>query len=92
MFGDGAPCLDNLVSGQESLSVTSAGAWWVAIGNKLYTGTLAGPAGKDVSLPGGAQACSVTASGATVYVAIDPSGSCWTPAGFLRSTDSGTSW
>jgi pyrimidine deaminase RibD-like protein len=92
VFGDGAPCLDNLVSGQESLSVTSAGAWWVAIGNKLYTGTLAGPAGKDVSLPGGAQACSVTASGATVYVAIEPKGSCWTPTGLLRSTDSGTTW
>ena len=63
---------DNLVSGQESLSVTSDGAWWVAIGNKLYTGTLAGPAAKDVSLPGGAHACSVTASGASVYVAIEP--------------------
>ena len=92
VFGNGAPCADNLASGQESLSVTSDGAWWVTIGNKLYTGTLAGPAAKDVSLPGGAQACSVTASGATVYVAIDPSGSCWTPAGLLRSTDSGTSW
>ena len=72
MFGNGAPCADNLASGQESLSVTSDGAWWVTIGNKLYTGTLAGPAAKDVSLPGGAQACSVTASGATVYVAIEP--------------------
>ncbi|MGA2806191.1 MAG: hypothetical protein ABSF89_17700 [Acidimicrobiales bacterium] len=27
VFGDGAPCADNLASGQESLSVTSDGTW-----------------------------------------------------------------
>lgn len=64
----------------------------MAIGNKLYTGTLSVPAAKDVSLPGGAQACSVTASGSSVYVAIEPESSCWTPAGLLRSTDSATTW
>jgi hypothetical protein len=92
VFGDGAPCADNLASGQETLSVTSDGAWWVTIGNKLYTGTLAGAAAKEVSLPGGTHACSVTASGSSVYVAIEPSGSCWTPTGLLRSTDSGMTW
>jgi len=92
VFGNGAPCADNLASGQETLSVTSDGAWWVAIGNKLYTGTLAGAAAKEVPLPGGTHACSVTASGSSVYVAIEPSGSCWTPTGLLRSTDSGMTW
>ncbi len=76
VFGNGAPCPDTLLSGQESLSVTSDDAWWVAIGNKLYTGTLVSPAAKEVSIPGGAHACSVTARRTTVYVAIEPSGSC----------------
>jgi hypothetical protein len=92
VFGNGAPCFDNLATGQESLSVTSDGAWWVAIANKLYTGTLVSSSAKDVSIPGGAHACSVTASGSTVYVAIETNGSCWTPTGLLRSTDSGTTW
>ena len=92
VFGNGAPCLDNLVTGQESLSVTSDAAWWVAIGYKLYRGTLVSPAAKDVSIPGGAHACSVTASGSTVYVAIEPNGNCWASTGLLRSTNSGTTW
>jgi len=92
VFGNGAPCPDNLVSGQESLSVTSDGAWWVVIGNKLYTGTLVSPAAKRVSVPGGAHACSVTASGSTVYVAIEPNGDCLASTELLRSTNSGTTW
>ena len=92
VFGEGAPCPDDLVSGQESLSVTRDGAFWLAIGSKLYTGTLAAPTAKDVPLPGGAHACSVAASGASVYVAIQPNGNCWNPTGLVRSTDSGATW
>jgi hypothetical protein len=90
VFDNGAPCLDDLAWGSESLSVTSASAWWLVIGGRLYAGTLVGQMARAVSLPDGAQACSVAASGSSVYVAVGLT--CSYPAGLLLSTDVGRTW
>lgn len=92
VFGHGAPCLDNLVLGRESLSVASSGVWWVAMSNELYTGTLGGQAATLVALPGGAQACSVKASASVVYVVTQVVGECTNSSTLVRSTDGGGSW
>ncbi len=60
--------------------------------NNLYTGTLDGQVATLVSLPLGAQACSVAASASAVYVTTQAVGDSANSSTLVRSTDGGSSW
>jgi hypothetical protein len=97
LFGKGIPCADDLPYQPLSLSVTGSGTWWLAIDDKLFTGSLHGRFVHRVILPDGYGACSVAASGSSVYVPVafppdrtDMPLSC---SGWLwYSADGGRSW
>jgi hypothetical protein len=68
LFGDGIPCADHVPVQPLSLSVTGSGTWWLAIDDKLFTGSLRGRFVRPMLLPD--DACSVAASGSSVCVPV----------------------
>ena len=97
LFADGIPCADDLPVQPLSLSVTGSGTWWLAIDDKLFTGSLRGRFVRPLILPDGYDACSVAASGSSVYVPVAfPPDRTYMPlscSGWLwYSADGGRSW
>lgn len=97
LFADGIPCADDLPVQPLSLSVTGSGIWWLAIDDKLFTGSLRGRFVRPLLLPDGYDACSVAASGSSVYVPVafppDRTDMPFSCSGWLwYSADGGRSW
>ena len=97
LFGKGIPCANDLPDLPLSLSVTGGATWWLAIDDKLFTGSLRERFVHPMILPGGYGACSVAASGSSVYVPVTfPPGRTDGPlscSGWLwYSADGGRSW